>query len=97
MVERKYLVHDHSRPTQKVLILLIVGCESQRPAHSCKIIRLYHFPILYGPQRTNHHCIQYMARYEGDISKTNVNDLKFFKVAEAAVGASGKWATDEMM
>jgi hypothetical protein len=38
-----------------------------------------------------------MARYEGDISKNDVNKLEFFKVAAAAVSAKGKWATDEMM
>jgi hypothetical protein len=40
---------------------------------------------------------KYMARYEGDIAKNNVNKLKFFKIAEEAVTNRTKWATDEMM
>jgi hypothetical protein len=38
-----------------------------------------------------------MGRYEGEVSKIDINKVKFFKVAEAAVMLSGKWITDEMM
>jgi len=40
----------------------------------------------------------YLAPYSGDISKVNVNSLKFFKMAEEGLGADGKtWATDRML
>jgi len=41
--------------------------------------------------------IAYMARYEGDIAKNDVNKLIFFKIAERAVSNQAKWATDEMI
>jgi hypothetical protein len=41
--------------------------------------------------------VRYMAPYEGDIAKNDVNKLKFFKIAERAVSNQAKWATDEMM
>jgi hypothetical protein len=38
-----------------------------------------------------------MAPYEGDTAKSNVNQLKFFKIAEDALRNPVKWATDVMM
>jgi len=37
----------------------------------------------------------YLARYEGELEKVNVNDLEFFKVAELGLAHDGvTWATD---
>lgn len=39
-----------------------------------------------------------MAPFDGDLAKLKVQQLKFFKTAQAAVNPStGKWATDELM
>jgi hypothetical protein len=40
----------------------------------------------------------YLAPYAGDLAKANLNDLKFFKIAEDALHADGKtWATDKLI
>ncbi|KAF2664604.1 glycoside hydrolase [Microthyrium microscopicum] len=40
----------------------------------------------------------YMAPYEGDLAKTNLNKLEFFKTAEEGLSKDGKvWATDRLI
>ena len=39
----------------------------------------------------------WMAPYEGDISKVDVNQLEFFKFAEDTMDASGTWSTIRML
>jgi hypothetical protein len=42
--------------------------------------------------------ITYMAQYEGQVERVNVNKLSFFKVSEKGLAADNKtWAVDEMM
>jgi hypothetical protein len=41
--------------------------------------------------------ITYMAPYEGDISKVDVNQLKFFKIHEVGEYPNGSWSTDKMI
>lgn len=39
-----------------------------------------------------------MAPYEGDIANVKINELKFFKIGDAAIDRkNNKWATDNMM
>jgi len=40
----------------------------------------------------------YLAPYSGDLAKADLNELKFFKIAEEALHADGKtWATDRLI
>jgi len=40
----------------------------------------------------------YLAPYAGDLAKVNLNELKFFKIAEDALHSDGKtWATDTLI
>ncbi len=40
----------------------------------------------------------YLAPYSGDLAKANLNELKFFKIAEDALHADGRtWATDRLI
>jgi hypothetical protein len=42
--------------------------------------------------------ITYLAPYEGEIEKVDVNKLSFFKISESGLAADNKtWAVDEMM